>query len=237
MTALRFEQNTPTHVEIAFCGERLWCDYSGVLYLPDHDTLVVSDLHLEKGAAFARRNMLLPPWDTAATLGRLGAALARHEPARVISLGDSFHDGQGAAHMPGEFRDSLAALMNRREWIWIAGNHDPDPPQGLLGETVDEFALGRLVFRHQPRACPVNGEISGHLHPAARVVLRGQTVRRACFVEDGRRLVMPAFGALTGAVDIATPALARLFDWTRINAYFIGQQRIYAMPGRTLCRR
>lgn len=237
MSALPARNDDMSFVDIAFSGEALRCDHSGVLYLPDHDTLVVSDLHLEKGAAFARRAMLLPPQDTAATLARLGAAIARHAPARVISLGDSFHDGVGAAHMPQMFRDSLLALMAGRDWIWIAGNHDPQPPSGLPGETVAEYRLGNLVFRHEPRSGPVDGEVAGHHHPAARVVVRGHAVRRACFVEDGNRFVMPAFGALTGAVDIASPALARLFDWTRINAYLIGRERIYAMPGRVICRR
>lgn len=223
--------------EFAFAGVQVACDHSGVLHLPQFDTLVVSDLHLEKGAAFARRRLLLPPWDTAATLARLAAAIARYNPVRIVSLGDSFHDGGGAAAMPEMFRASLLALMAGREWIWIAGNHDPLHPADLPGETMDAFALAGLVFRHEPSPRPRPGEISGHIHPAATVVLRGQAVRRACFVEDGVRLVMPAFGAFTGAADISAPRTAGLFDWTRLNAYLLGKDRIYAMPGRMLARR
>lgn len=237
MTAALAEPIDTSGAAIVFAGERLLCDASGVLFLPDRRTLVVSDLHLEKGAAFARRRMHLPPWDTAATLARLSAALDRFAPARVISLGDSFHDGEGASAMPDVFRAALAAMMRGREWIWIAGNHDPDPPGGLDGETTDEVSLGALRFRHEPIAGRVAGEVAGHLHPAARVVLRGHSVRRACFVEDGNRLVMPAFGAYTGAVDIAAPHAARLFDWTRLTAYMLGRDRIYPMPGKHLSRR
>lgn len=224
-------------VAIPFAGENLVIDPSGVLFLPDHATLVVSDLHLEKGAAFARRRMHLPPWDTAATLARLAAAIDAYAPRRVISLGDSFHDGEGAAAMPDLFRTALTALIAGREWLWIAGNHDPDPPAGLPGETVPDFRLGALRFTHAPAATRVDGEIAGHLHPAARIVLRGQPVRRPCFVEDGRRLVMPAFGAYTGSVDIAAPQTARLFDWSRLTAYMLGRDRVYAMPGKLLSRR
>lgn len=226
-----------TCVSFAFQGEELVCDHSGVLYLPGHRLLVVSDLHLEKGAAFARRRTLLPPWDTAATLARLAAAIARYRPQRVVSLGDSFHDADGAALMPEVFRRNLESLMAGREWVWIRGNHDPLPPGGLPGETTDEFRLARLCFRHVPQTGSAPGEIAGHHHPAARVVIRGQTVRRASFVEDGNRLLMPAFGALTGAVDIANPVIARLFDWSRITAYLLGKDRVYAMPGRLLYRR
>lgn len=220
-----------------FVGVRVTCDHAGVLHVPAFDTLVVSDLHLEKGAAFARRNMHLPPWDTAATLARLGAAMARYNPGRVISLGDSFHDGQGAAAMPDLFRAGLAALMAGREWIWIAGNHDPRPPENLGGLSADNFSLGALTFRHEPSRRPTPGEVAGHLHPAATVILRGHPVRRACFVEDGVRLVMPAFGAFTGAADIAAPRTAPLFDWPRLNAYLLGRDRVYAMPGRLIARR
>jgi len=226
----------PTIVETALCGVALVCDPSGALYLPGERLLVVSDLHLEKGAAFARRRMLLPPWDTAATLARLAAVIDRFAPLRVVSLGDSFHDGEGAAAMPDPFRAALVALMAGRDWLWIAGNHDPEPPAGLPGDTLDECALGPLVLRHAPRAGRVEGEIAGHIHPAARLVVRGQSVRRPCFAEDGARLVMPAFGAYAGSVDIAAPQSARLFDWTRLVAHLIGQGRLYSMPAARLAR-
>lgn len=220
-----------------FAGVPVDCRPEGVLLLPVHDTLVVSDLHLEKGAAFARRRMHLPPWDTAATLARLAAAVHRHNPKRVISLGDSFHDEEGAACLPEMFRSALTAIMAGREWIWISGNHDPTPPPGLPGVTTGEFRLGDLVFRHEPSAKPKPGEIAGHLHPAATVVVRGHRVRRPCFVEDGVRMILPAFGAFTGSVDIAASRTAALFDWSRLNAYLLGADRIYPVAGHMVARR
>src|SRR6185312_9679638 len=129
-------------------GERALCDRSGVLYFPGLDLLAVSDLHLEKGAALARRRQLIPPYDTAATLARLAEVIALYDPKIVVSLGDSFHDGAGAALMPDIFRAELSALIAGRDWFWVAGNHDPDAPEGVAGESVREISIGSLVFRH-----------------------------------------------------------------------------------------
>lgn len=212
-------------LEIALAGERVACDPAGVLYLPAQDCLVVADLHLEKGAAFARRGMFLPPYDTAATLALLGLVLQRYAPARVICLGDSFHDRKGAALMPAGERDTLAALMRGRDWVWITGNHDPEPPQGIGGETLFEVAAGALAFRHEPSAGAKRGEVSGHLHPVARLAGRGS--RRACFATDGQRMILPSFGVTTGGLNVLDRAFHGLFDMPRALACMIGHAGIY----------
>lgn len=211
-------------------GEMALLDRRGALVFPGLDLLVVSDLHLEKGAAYARRGMFLPPYDTAATLQMLGEVIADHAPATVISLGDSFHDRKGADHMPEVYRQALAALAAGRDWLWVAGNHDPEPPVGVPGRAVGEVALGQLVFRHEPSRAAAAGEIAGHLHPGARIVQRGRSVRRPCFAFDGSRLVMPAFGSLTGNMNILDRSLAAMFDWQRFTAFMLGRERLYAMP-------
>lgn len=219
-------------IEIA--GERAVCDPRGVLYFPASGLLAVSDLHLEKGSSFARRGMLLPPYDTAATLRSLQAVVADYQPRTVISLGDSFHDPDGSGRLPDPFRDQLAAMASGRDWFWITGNHDPVAPRGLPGETVDEVASGNLVFRHEPSAAAVEGEIAGHLHPCARIVQRGRSVRRRCFASDGRRLIMPAFGAFTGSLNVLDRAYAGLFLREAFMAYMLGAKRIYAIAGSML---
>ena len=220
--------------EIQIAGERAVCDQRGVLYFPELDLLAVSDLHLEKGASYARRGSFVPPYDTAATLVRLEAVIAHYDPGMVISLGDSFHDGKGSAHMPGLFRNQLTLMMSGRDWFWVAGNHDPDAPEGLPGETVREIAIGSLVFRHEPSAVAVAGEIAGHLHPCARIVQRGRSVRRRCFASDGRRLIMPAFGAYTGSLNVLDRAYTGLFSREALMAYLLGTRRIYAIAGSML---
>ncbi|MDX0422186.1 ligase-associated DNA damage response endonuclease PdeM [Sinorhizobium medicae] len=205
------------------------CDPLGGLYLPEGRTLVVSDLHLEKGSAFARRGMMLPPYDTLATLRILEAVVARHSPATVISLGDNFHDRKGSAAMPENFRQMVAAMARGREWIWINGNHDPDGAQGLPGTSMDELRHAGLVFRHEPSTGDGIGEIAGHLHPSATVRRRERSVRRACFATDGRRLVMPAFGVTTGGLDLRHPAMTGLFDRQQLIAHMLGRDRIYSV--------
>lgn len=220
--------------EMVIAGQRAVCDPSGALYLESDRILVVSDLHFEKGSSFARRGMMLPPYDTATTLAALAKIIARYNPLCVISLGDSFHDGDAAARLPAVYAAELAILMAGREWIWITGNHDPDHPADLPGETFSELALGNLLFRHEPSKTPYPGEIAGHLHPAAKVVRRGQAVQRRCFVSDQSRMIMPAFGAYTGGLNILGRAFHGLFDAHTITAYMLGHVRVYPMVRKAL---
>ena len=215
-------------------GETALCDASGALYFPILGLLAVSDLHLEKGAAFARRRQLIPPYDTAATLARLSEVIAIYDPKIVVSLGDSFHDGAGAALMPDIFRAALSRLIARRDSFCIAGNQDPQAPEGVEGESVQEIAIGSVVFRHEPSRGPMPGEIAGHLHPGARLVARGRSVRRRCFAGDGRRLIMPAFGAYTGMLNVLDRAYAGLFDADGLFACMLGRQRVYKVTGSVL---
>ncbi len=216
-------------VETAVHGVAAVCDPFGALYLPDAGILVVSDLHLEKGAAFARRGMMLPPYDTLATLTVLSAVIARYDPKLVISLGDNFHDRVGSAHLPEAFRALIVNMARGREWIWINGNHDPDGTVDLPGSSADEMHYGSLTFRHEPKGGPQNGEIAGHLHPAATVRRREKVIRRPCFATDGARLLMPAFGVMSGGLDLGHKAMKGLFDNTALIAHLLGRDRIYSV--------
>ena len=234
--ARRLQQSEGVAHSMALAGEGVVCDPAGVLYVPDHDLLVASDLHLEKGAAFARRGMLLPPYDTAATLSLLESALARYAPKTVICLGDSFHDRVGAALMPPHLRTRLGEAMRRRAWLWIAGNHDPEPPVGLGGDTAGEAGFGSLTFRHEPSTQRERGEVAGHLHPIARVSLGGRSRRSACFASDGERMILPSFGVTTGGLNVLDRAFGGLFDQASAKAYVIGLTRIYPIGFSALCR-
>ncbi|MCC2097120.1 MAG: ligase-associated DNA damage response endonuclease PdeM, partial [Hyphomicrobiales bacterium] len=210
-------------------GTAVVADPSGVLYLSESGALVVADLHLEKGSAFAARGQMLPPYDTAATLARLTQAVAAYAPRVVIALGDSFHDQRAGERFGDADREKLSVLMAGREWVWIRGNHDPEIPAGL-GDTCAELAYGGLTFRHEPQRGTAPGEIAGHLHPAARVVSASGSVRRRCFVSDGSRCILPAFGEYTGGLNFRSPAFAGLFGTGDITAYVIGSDRVYAIP-------
>lgn len=202
-------------------------DLSGALYWEDAGLLIVSDLHLEKGSSFAERGVLLPPFDTAATLARLNDVIARHDPRTVVALGDSFHDRKAYTRLSREDSDAISALQSGRDWIWISGNHDPDLPRDIGGVVAEEIAIGPIVFRHEPTGAI--GEIAGHLHPKARVSTRGRSLERRCFASDGERAVMPAFGSYAGGLsirDAAFDAIFRAFDFT---AHVLGDRRVHAI--------
>ena len=212
---------------VTVAGIRLIADCAGTLYWPEQRTLIVADLHLEKGSSFARRGMLLPPYDTAETLARLAEIVARYDPVLVITLGDNFHDGEGAGRLAPGDRATLDRLQRRRQWLWIAGNHDPVPMVDIGGTFADVVAIGPLVFRHEPNPRPADGEIAGHLHPSARMSRRGRSVVRRCFAANGRRLVMPAFGAYAGGLDIHHRAFAPVFGRDDFEVHLLGTRRIY----------
>ncbi len=215
--------------EIVVNGVLAVCDPLGSLYLPETGMLVVSDLHLEKGAAFARRGMMLPPYDTIATLNILSAVITRYDPKIVVSLGDNFHDRKGSEHLPAELRSLITAMARGRDWIWINGNHDPDGTVDLPGTCTDELFYGGLAFRHEPSLISGKGEVAGHLHPSATVRRREKSVRRPCFASDGTRLLMPAFGVLAGGLDLRHRAMHGLFDREALVAHLLGRDRIYSV--------
>ncbi len=234
--ALRGQPDAATPTLIGVMGVVLEAFPAGGLWWADERLLVVADLHLEKGSSFARRGQMLPPYDTRETLARLTSLVEMLQPRTVVALGDSFHDDDGAARMSPRDRAALAAIQTGRDWVWIAGNHDPDLPAALDGMRADALAIGRITFRHEPGADEAEGEIAGHLHPAARVVGRARSVRRRCFAGDGYRLILPAFGAYAGGLDVLDEAFAGLFRQDSFRAFVLGEDRVYAVGPRALRR-
>jgi len=212
---------------VSIAGITLIADLSGAFFWESERLLIVSDLHLEKGSSYATRGVLLPPYDTVATLARLAAVIARHDPRSVIALGDSFHDRKAHERLAPADRQAVAALQARRDWIWIAGNHDPALPRDIGGVVASEVAVGGIVFRHEPTGAA--GEIAGHLHPKARVTTRGRTMERRCFASDGVRAVMPAFGAYTGGLSIRDAAFQKIFRTPGFMAHVLGDNRMHAI--------
>jgi len=231
MTALPGQTLSPV---IKVNGARLQPDLTGAALELATGTLLCADLHLEKGSAFAARGQMLPPYDTRVTLQRLADAIARLKPANVIALGDSFHDLGADGRMHEDDAKALTTLVNSvTRWIWIEGNHDPVPPARFGGERMAGLQLGPLKLRHEPQAGPAPGEVAGHLHPCARINGTGRSVRRRCFATDGTRLVLPAFGAYAGGLNVRDRAFTALFERTP-DALVIGTGRVYPVPAARL---
>ncbi len=216
------------------CGHTMRPLAAGALYWEDEDTLLVADLHLEKGAAFAALGMLLPPYDTRSTLQRLEKVVQSVKPGRVVALGDSFHRSEGAARMMDDDLALLTRLQKGREWYWICGNHDPHLPASIGGTICTTLTICGITLRHEPSAAVAEREIAGHLHPVAKIARRGAVIRRRCFATDGNRLVMPAFGAYAGGLNVLDRAFADLFLRHRLEAWMMGGTDIYPVLGSML---
>ncbi len=211
MSPAAFARSPCGGLAVGIAGAAALLRASGALWLGAARALVVADLHFEKGSAYAARGQMLPPYDTGETLRRLTAEVEALEPAAIVFLGDSFHDGDGEGRMAGPYVEALVTLARGRALVWVVGNHDADGPASLPGDVVDEVRLEGLTLRHEPLAGPQAGEAAGHLHPCARVAGSGRTVRRPCFVTDGQRIVLPAFGAYAGGLNVRDRAFATLF--------------------------
>jgi DNA ligase-associated metallophosphoesterase len=214
-----------TAAPIHLAGERLMLDPEGALWWPERRLLAVADLHLEKGSSLAARGALLPPYDSRATLDRLLPLIRRYRPARIIALGDSFHDRHGAARLGAAEAERLRALAAAVPIIWVLGNHDPAPPAALPGEAAAEWREGPIAFRHDGGGA--TPEVCGHHHPKALVPTRGKAVSRPCFVADARRVMLPAFGAYAGGLDVRDRAIASLFP-RGCRVFLRGRGRLYS---------
>ena len=213
-------------VALGLAGAQALLRPSGALWIEAERLMVVADLHLEKGSAYAARGQLLPPYDTRETLARLAAEVAQLRPRAVVLLGDSFHDGEGERRLPAEDHRALCAIAAVAELIWIVGNHDAEGPRTLPGQVLESLETGGLTLVHEPAATPRAGEVAGHLHPCARIKGRAASVRRRCFVTDGERLVMPAFGAFAGGLNVRDGAFRSLFV-RRPLAVALGDRRAH----------
>lgn len=219
---------------VIVCGKRLLADMSGALYWPAERALIIADMHLEKGSAYAGRGQLLPPYDTRDTLERLARVIDRYQAETVIALGDSFHDSQGPSRMHADDLARLRMMQDHCEWIWITGNHDPIESGHLGGHVLSEIVVEGIRLGHEPGPARVTHEIAGHLHPAAKVTLNGLTLRRPCFVGNGLRLVLPAFGSYAGGLNVLDEAFGNMFSGERMAVWLLGQEGLYPVATRLL---
>lgn len=214
-------------------GARTLLRPSGALWIASERTLVVADLHFEKGSAYASRGQLLPPYDTGETLERLEREVEAMSPARLVFLGDSFHDGRAEARLAPAYAARLAALASGRELVWVVGNHDADGPVTAPGEIVADMTVEGLFLTHEPEAGLRPGEVAGHLHPVAKAAGGGRSVRRRCFLTDGMRVILPAFGAYAGGLNVRDAAFAGMMSGTPLVCV-LGRDRTLPLAWATL---
>lgn len=197
-------------VPFSFAGHDFSAMPGGALYWPARRALIVADLHFEKASWFARSGQMLPPYDSIATLADLTALVAACAPTELWCLGDSFHDNAGCDRLPPKAQALLRALTGALDWVWITGNHDAALIDHCGGRILDEATVDGLILRHEADPHDTRPELSGHFHPKLRVSVRGKRVARRCFVASATKLILPAFGSLTGGLDAAHPEIIRV---------------------------
>jgi uncharacterized protein len=230
--AARAAPESEDAVLLKFAGHIFEPLLSGALFWRAESMLLVADLHLEKFSSFARRGQMLPPYDTGLTLKRLERDLEQTRAERVVSLGDSFHRDEGTTTLLDTDRLRLLALLGKSHWTWISGNHDPSP-HALGGVCVTQLDYRGLTLTHQPKRGGL-GVIAGHLHPAATVVANGAGTRRPCFVHDTKTMLLPAYGAGAGSMNILGPTFAGLFDHRSLEVVMLGRSRLYPVSTKRL---
>ena len=196
-------------VPLSFAGETFFASAAGALYWPAQQAVLVADLHLEKASWFARLGQLLPPYDSHATLTALASVVRETGATRLYCLGDSFHDRFGCDRLPDDSRALLLGLTGRLDWVWIVGNHDPGFADHCGGTIVEEIEVSGILLRHEASAAESRPELSGHFHPKLRLSINGRRVSRRCYLASEQKLILPAFGALTGGLDVRHPEIVR----------------------------
>ncbi len=226
----------PVPFAFEFCGQEFRLTEGRALYWPSEQALLVADLHLEKASFYARHGQLLPPYDSRETLERLALAIRETGARRVYTLGDNFHDSAGTDRLEPHAAGMLAALTRATEWVWITGNHDAAMEARIGGGLADELEIAGIVLRHRAQAGETRPELSGHYHPRLQLTVHHRRIRRPCAVvsHDGRgcgRMILPAFGALTGGMDAADPAIvAALQPATTIDAVLPAGRKLARFP-------
>ena len=214
-----------------FNGQELRLVQGRALFWPREAALLVADLHLEKSSFFASHGQMLPPYDSRDTLERLALAVRETGARRVFCLGDNFHDDAGSARLEPHAAGMLAALTRALDWVWIVGNHDGPEGCELTGTVLEEVEVGGLILRHRALAGERRPELSGHFHPRLTLSARGRRIARPCAVRSDHRLILPAFGTLTGGMDAASPEiLAAMQPASRVDALAASRGRLVEYP-------
>lgn len=217
-------------VPFSFAGQELRLGKASALYWAEQQALLVADLHLEKASFFARFGQMLPPYDSRETLGRVASVIRMTGARRVFCLGDNFHDADGPARLEPHAAGMLDALTRATDWVWITGNHD-EKGGSAPGTYLPELEVSGLLLRHEARPGESRPELSGHFHPKLRITARGRRIARPCAVMSERKLILPAFGALTGGLDATDPAILAVMQPARnVDALVAAGERLARFP-------
>ena len=223
------------YTQIKLGTETFLCHCSGIVFHEKTETLIVSDLHLEKGSSYADSGQLLPPYDSLKTLKYLCHMSFILQPKVVVALGDSFHDANGPARLGIEEHQMINQVRVQAEWIWIIGNHDSELPPNWPDHVMQEYYIGNVVLRHEAAELKDGDvEITGHFHPKALAKVRGKNISKRCFAFDSTRMIMPAFGSYTGGLNVLEAPVREVFQERPFNTLMMGSKGLFSYPSQSL---
>lgn len=227
------------HYDLHFAGEFLTLDAAGAIFWPRQNSLIIADLHLEKGSYFCARGNLIPRYDTLDTLRRIEKLTIRYQAKKIICLGDNLHDFLAIERMLPKDYDYLNKLNQIAEWVWIIGNHDPSATQHPLLKNFkfhSIYKINELTFQHDfDSTTPY--QIIGHFHPKAIFRIRSHQITGKCFLVSENVIILPAFGSYTGGLDIESPVFEKILNRKALKYFFIKEEKIWLIPGTYLCKR
>ncbi len=210
--------------EVRFGGSILRLNGDGSAFLPEHNTLLIADVHLGKSGVFRKAGIPAPQGLHEKNLDQLDHAFTAHPDATVVFLGDVFHGLQNKETLSLQ---NLLLAHPTHTFILVKGNHDFDLPEWRQLTVVDEWTVGRLLCLHEPPGADFDTDtpfteaaaqrrfsnlaidvflVCGHLHPG--VALRGKGRSRArikAFYSNEWLYVLPAFGTFTGQHPLKVP--------------------------------
>lgn len=190
-------------------GHRIELLAEHAVFLPEHQSLVLSDVHLGKAATFRAHGVGVPEGDDARDLERIGQLVTATGATRLIIAGDLFHSPHGAVPGLHDWLERLAVPVTL-----VRGNHDRHPQlDGLPLDTVPHLELGTLRIVHDPaEAGPDHLSLCGHLHPVVRLRDGSRSsLRVPCFHLRESCLLLPSFGSFTGGHPITVEKTDRVF--------------------------
>ena len=218
-------------IKITFLNNKFYLDNSGILIWPKYEIAIVSDLHLEKASSYAKSGQFVPPYDSEETLSKLFLKLEKYKSKKLILLGDTFHDKDAQHRLSDTSKNLFKKLVINYKTILITGNHDPDLNIDKV-ERFIEYKIDHINFIHKAIKNK-NSQISGHFHPSISLKITEKQIRGKCLIHNENIMILPAFGSLTGGLDIKHKEFQTYFG-NKFIIYLISKKRILKFSSRNI---
>lgn len=193
-------------LDIVLQGEQVSLLPERALWWPAQKTLIIADLHWGKSGHFRKHGIAIPNSTQVYDEIRLASLINKYNAERLIIAGDLFHSKHNKEVESFTYWRSAHQSLHIE---LVTGNHDILPEGKYTDWNMQVHREGLLMvpffIAHNMPDNPDNFTIHGHIHPAVRIIGKGnQAIKLCCFCEDENRLILPAFGRFTGTYILDT---------------------------------